>query len=82
VDFSVIPAGRYKNYFIAQQRRAKLAIGYYDWFYLLDSNGKEVGVIGGDKDDVDYFLDTYVGDPGSCRSWNGPAWMTCVNQLH
>ena len=78
----MIPAGRYKDYFIAQQRRAKLGVGYYDWFYLLDSNGKEVGVIGGDQRDVYNFLDTYVGDPGSCRSWNGPAWMTCVNQLH
>jgi len=81
VDFSVIPADQYKDYLIAQQRRAKLGVGYYDWFYLLDSNGKEVGVIGGDQRDVYNFLDMYVGDAGSCRSWNGPAWMTCVGQI-
>ena len=55
-DFWVVPRGRYGGDLIAQVRKAKLAVGYYDWFYLLSPDGKELGVIGPDRTDVDQFL--------------------------
>jgi hypothetical protein len=79
--FSVIPSGKYKGDLIAKQHRPKLALGYYDWFYLLKPTAEQIGVIGEGKDDVEYFLSTYVDDYGSCPSWNTPAWMTCINQV-
>jgi hypothetical protein len=81
LDFSVIPAGKYKDDLVAKQHRSKLGLGYYDWFYLLKPNGEQAGVIGQDKDDVGRFVDTYVGSVGSCRNWNATTWMTCVNQI-
>ena len=46
LDFAVIPAGQYKDDLIIQQHRSKLAMGYYDWFYLFRPDSSEVGVIG------------------------------------
>lgn len=68
LDFSVVSAGEYKGDLIVQQRRPKLGVGYYYWFYLLKPTGQEIGVIGEDKDDAYNFLDMYVGDLSSCQS--------------
>jgi hypothetical protein len=81
LEFSVVPEGKYKGDLIVKQHRPKLALGYYDWFYLLKPNGEQVGVIGENKDDVDYFLDTYVGDFNECASWKTSDWLTCVNEV-
>ena len=81
ITFAVIPIGRYRDHLIVQQRRPKLGLGYYNWFYLMNPDGKEVGVIGEDRFDVSNFLDTNVGDVSSCPRWNGPEWMSCINQI-
>lgn len=59
LQFCVIATGKYKGYLVAQEHKAKLAPGYYDWFWLLTPDGKEVDVVGMDKNDVDLFLEMY-----------------------
>jgi hypothetical protein len=81
LEFSVVPGGKYKGDLIVKQHRPKLALGYYDWFYLLTTTGDRLGVIGQNKDDVDYFLDTYVGNFNECSSWNTADWLICVNEV-
>jgi dipeptidyl aminopeptidase/acylaminoacyl peptidase len=81
LEFSVIAKGKYKDDLVVKQHRRKLGLGYYDWFFLLEPAGEQIGVIGEDQDDVYTFLDTYVGDVSSCGSWNTATWMTCINQI-
>ena len=63
LGFTVVPAGKFKGYLVAQLRKAKLAVGYYDWYYLLTPEGKEVGVVGQDEGDVELFLEMYAESP-------------------
>ncbi len=63
LQFSVVPKGKYRGFLVAQRRKEKLAPGYYDWFWLLDSGGNEIAVIGMDEGDVSLFLEMY--GPGS-----------------
>lgn len=56
MNFWVVPRGRYAGDLVAQVRKPKLASGYYYWFYLLSVEGKELGVVGEDRADVDLFL--------------------------
>lgn len=56
MNFWVVPRGRYAGDLVAQVRKTKLASGYYYWFYLLSAEGKELGVVGEDRADVDLFL--------------------------
>ena len=55
----VVPNGKYVGDLIIQQRRQKLGVGFYYWFYLFTPtpDGKEVGVVGQDENDVKSFLD-------------------------
>lgn len=57
LNFRVVPTGKYTGDLVAQIRKAKLAPGYYQWFWLLSPDGKEIGVIGQSERDVDLFLD-------------------------
>jgi dipeptidyl aminopeptidase/acylaminoacyl peptidase len=56
MNFWVVPRGRYAGDLVAQVRKPKLASGYYYWFYLLSVEGKELGIVGEDRADVDLFL--------------------------
>jgi hypothetical protein len=78
----VILTGKYKDDLVVKQHRAKLGVGYYDWYYVLKPNGQEVGVVGQDKDDVYNFVNMYVGKVDSCPSWNKREWITCIDQIH
>jgi Tol biopolymer transport system component len=57
ISFQVVTLGRYRGDILAQVRKAKLAYGYYDWFWLLTPEGKEIGVVGQDSRDVAFFLE-------------------------
>jgi hypothetical protein len=57
LNFQVVPTGQYRGDLVAQIRKAKLAPGYYEWYYLLTPDGKEVGVVGQYKGDVALFLE-------------------------
>ncbi len=81
LTFSDIPLGRYRGDLIVQQHRSKMALGYYDWFYLFTPEGQQLGVIGSGKSDVYNFLETYVGDVSKCAAWAGSDWMACINQI-
>jgi hypothetical protein len=59
-NFQVVKNGQYAGDLILQQRRAKLAVGYYEWFYLFTPDGKEAGVVGSNKSDVNLFLETFA----------------------
>jgi hypothetical protein len=57
LNFQVVPAGQYRGDLIAQIRKAKLAPGYYEWFWLLTPEGKEIGLVGQDDGDVALFME-------------------------
>jgi Tol biopolymer transport system component len=48
----ILPKGRYRGYLIVQQHRYFVAGGSYDWYWLFDSNGKEIGPIGPELSDI------------------------------
>lgn len=55
--FTIISDGKYRGYLVARLRKAKLAPGYYDWYWLLTPEGKEVDLVGQDERDVALFLE-------------------------
>jgi len=57
LNFRVVPAGQYRGDLVAQIRKPKLAPGYYEWYWLLTPEGKEVGVVGQDEGDVALFME-------------------------
>ena len=57
LGFEVVTKGRYRGDLIANVRKAKLGYGYYDCFWLLSPEGKEIGVVGPDPRDVALFLE-------------------------
>jgi Tol biopolymer transport system component len=59
-QFRVVMSGKYKGDLIAQVRKAKLATGYYEWFWLVSPRGDEIDVVGQDEGDVDDFLEMYA----------------------
>jgi len=56
-EFYSVVRGKYGGDLVVQQRRAKLATGYYYLYYLYTPDGKEIGVVGENQADVDLFLD-------------------------
>lgn len=42
----IVPNGEYQGHLLVQQHRYFVGAGSYDWLWLFDSDGKEVGVIG------------------------------------
>ena len=56
-SFWVVPHGRYRGDLVAQIRKAKLAPGYYYWYWLITPEGKEIDVVGEDEGDVGLFLE-------------------------
>jgi Tol biopolymer transport system component len=57
LSFQVVTSGRYRGDIIAHVRKASLAYGYYELFWLLTPEGKEIGVVGQDSRDVAFFLE-------------------------
>ena len=55
-DLKVVKAGEYKDCLLVQQHRYFVGGGAYDWFWLLRTDGKEVGPIG---EDTSTFEETY-----------------------
>lgn len=58
-QFEVIPSGEYRDHLLVQQHRYFIGGGSYDWFWLLDPDGKEIGPVG---EDTENFKSTYVKD--------------------
>lgn len=56
-NFDVVRAGRYRGCLVAKIRKAKLAPGYYEWYWLLTPEGKEIAVVGQDERDVALFME-------------------------
>lgn len=56
LSFELVRAGNYRGDLVAQVRKAKLAPGYYEWYWLLSPEGKELGVVGQTERDVALFL--------------------------
>ena len=54
----VVMAGTYRNHLIIQQHRYFLAGGSYDWFWLFSPEGKEIGPVGKNREQVTAFLAT------------------------
>jgi WD40-like Beta Propeller Repeat len=57
LEFEVVPSGEYKDCLLVQQHRYFIGGGSYDWFWLLRSDGKEVGPVG---EDTEIFKGTYL----------------------
>jgi tricorn protease-like protein len=56
----VIPRGKYKDHLVVAQHRYFLATGSYDWYWLVNTDGSEVGPIGSDEESLERFNDMYV----------------------
>jgi dipeptidyl aminopeptidase/acylaminoacyl peptidase len=58
-DLKIVTAGEYKDYLLVQQHRYFIGGGSYDWFWLLRTDGKEIGPVG---EDTSTFEATYSKD--------------------
>jgi hypothetical protein len=54
----VVPSGEYKNHLIVQRHKYFLPGGTYDWYWLLNTNGQEIGPIG-EEENLKIFQDMY-----------------------
>ena len=52
----VVPAGEYKGDLLVEQHRYFLGGGSYDWYWLFEPNGKEIGPVG---ETTDNFREMY-----------------------
>jgi len=57
LNFVVVLGGQYRGDLVAQIRKAKLAPGFYEWYWLLTPDGKEIGIVGQDEHDVARFME-------------------------
>ncbi len=64
-DLQVVRGGEYRDALILSQHRYFLGGGSYDWYWLFDAEGREVGPIGDDEAAVDAFLETFGSSPGA-----------------
>ena len=55
-DLKVVSSGEYKDCLLVQQHRYFIGGGSYDWFWLLRTDGKEIGPVG---ENTDNFEATY-----------------------
>ncbi len=63
-DVQVVRDGEYRDALILSQHRYFLGGGSYDWYWLFDAEGREVGPIGDDEAAVAGFLETFASTPG------------------
>ena len=64
-DVLVVRGGEYRDALILSQHRYFLGGGSYDWYWLFDVEGREVGPIGDDEAAVAAFLETFDSSPGA-----------------
>lgn len=55
----VVTAGRYKNHLVVQRHKYFLPGGSYDWYWLLNLNGKEIDAIG-EEDNLKLFREMWI----------------------
>jgi hypothetical protein len=51
----VVLDGKYRDHLIVSQHRYFLAGGSYDWYWLFDVDGKEIGPLGPDEGQIEMF---------------------------
>lgn len=61
LNFELVPSGEYGGYLIVQQRRPLAGAGYYEWYWLLDPQGADQGLIGLEYKSVKTFLELWAG---------------------
>jgi hypothetical protein len=49
-DLEIIHTGKYRDCLLIQQHRYFLGAGSFDWYWLLRSNGQEIGPVGADPE--------------------------------
>jgi dipeptidyl aminopeptidase/acylaminoacyl peptidase len=54
----VVPNGEYQNHLIVSRHKYFLPGGTYDWYWLLDTDGKEIGAIG-EEENLKLFREMY-----------------------
>lgn len=52
LEFEVVPSGEYRDDLLVQQHRYFIGGGSYDWFWLLKPDGKEIGPVGEDTENL------------------------------
>lgn len=56
-SYSVVRSGKYEGNLIAHMRKFTL-VGPWDWYWLLDEDGREIGAIGG-EDNLSEFVNRF-----------------------
>ena len=56
-EFEVVTSGEYRDDLLVQQHRYFIGGGSYDWYWLLNPDGKEIGPVG---EDTENFKTTYL----------------------
>lgn len=56
LEFRLIKSGELQDDIIVQQRRPYAAGGFYNWYWLFDRQGTDLGLVGPDKNSVTKFL--------------------------
>ena len=57
--FEVVPSGKFKGDLIVQKDAEKLTPGRLFLFWLIDPEGRNIGIVGTNDSDVDQFRDQY-----------------------
>lgn len=58
-SLSVVKSGEYKDHLIVQLHKYFMASGSFDWYWLIDLTGKEIGPVGDDAESVNRFKEMY-----------------------
>jgi hypothetical protein len=57
IRFSIVPCGKYEGHLLVQQRRVTLSGTYFYYFWLYDTEGKEMGLAARDEEELATFLE-------------------------
>lgn len=57
LNFQVVPNGKYRGDLVVQIRKPTLSTSFYEWYWLLGPDGKEIGLVGQDEGAVALFLE-------------------------
>ena len=55
----VVPSGKYKGHLIVNRHRYFLGCGSYDWWWLIDPTGREIGPVGNSPMQIEAFKNLY-----------------------
>ena len=59
LTFSIVKSGEYRDHLLVMLHKYFLAGGSYDWYWLVDSSGKEIGPVGEDEQALELFREMY-----------------------